>query len=96
MRTVEEVLSNASMNGRVCPQPQLWNTLWEMLPERKRVGAGWEPALPLILAGWWASSDEQKRERLASHVRYAAEHGVLEAVADYLDSLAPEQWYVKE
>ena len=37
-------------NSRVCPMPQRWNALWELLPNRKRVGGGWEPPLPLILA----------------------------------------------
>ena len=36
--------------GRVCPQPTHWHRLWVLLPNRKRVGVGWVPALPMILA----------------------------------------------
>ena len=38
---------------RICLRPDPWNKLWELLPDRKRVGNGWEPALPLILAAWY-------------------------------------------
>jgi len=94
MGTVDEVLAIATLNRRVCPQPQQWSALWEMLPGRKPSGGGWEPPLPLILAAWWDTSDQQKRERLAFHIRYAAENGALDAVEEYLSSLTDEQWHV--
>jgi hypothetical protein len=53
MVTLETVLAETQKNNRVCPQPQQWQALYEMLPEKKRKGAGWEPSLPLILAAWW-------------------------------------------
>jgi len=77
----------------VCPQPQRWNELWELLPERRRVGAGWEPALPLILGAWWHTSDAEKRSRFLSHICWAAEHGALSKVASFIKSLGPEQWH---
>lgn len=77
--------------GRVCPLPQKWNELWNLLPAR-RVGAGWEPALPLILAAWWESSAAQKRNRLADHIRFAAESGVLDSVEQCLRNLRPDEW----
>jgi hypothetical protein len=52
MVMLDEVLKEANRDGRICPQPTKWNELWEMLPNKKRKGAGWEPALPLILAAW--------------------------------------------
>ena len=30
----------------------LWNCVWELLPNRKRVGASWLPYFPLILEAW--------------------------------------------
>lgn len=39
-------------NGRVCPMPDQWAALWEMLPNRTRAGNGRQPALPLILGAW--------------------------------------------
>lgn len=94
MGSVDEVLAIATQQGRVCPQPPQWSALWEMLPGRKRSGSGWQPPAPLILAAWWEASDQEKRERLASHIRYAAENGALDAVAKYLSSLTDEQWHV--
>ena len=46
------LLEYVRADGRVCPNPQEWQALWEMLPDKKRVGAGWAPPLPLILAAW--------------------------------------------
>jgi hypothetical protein len=71
MKTLNEVLAECEAHGRVSPQPQKWNELWELLPDRRRQGAGWEPPLPLILAAWHDSSDAEKRERLRLHLRWA-------------------------
>ena len=93
MSTLGEVLLNASAQGRVCPMPQYWNELWELLPNRTRVGNGWNPPAPLILAAWWHTSNAEKRERLAAHIRYASEHGALDQVASLLSSLSPGHWH---
>lgn len=79
--------------GRVCPKPDYWHRLWEMLPDRKRVGGGWSPPLPLILGGWWESSDLEKQHRLEEHVRWAHTHGILENVDNFIRSLSEEQWH---
>ena len=60
-----------------------------MLPDQRRVGVGWEPPLPLILAAWWDTSDTAKRGRFELHLRYAAEHGALDNVEQYLLHLVP-------
>ena len=77
---------------RVCPMPALWNQLWEMLPERRRVGAAWEPPLPLILGAWSIASPREKRQRLVEHIEYSAQHGALEEVDRFLRELASEDW----
>lgn len=64
-------------NGCVCPLPMPWNELWEMLPSRRRVGLGWQPALPLILAAWADTPALAKAERLSEHVIWANTHGTL-------------------
>ncbi len=93
MRTFEDILREVTKDGRVCPQPDHWNRLWEMLPGRRRHGISWEPPLPFIPAAWWESSDSVKRERLNMHIRWAQEHGALEQVAQFIFSLKPEGWY---
>ena len=32
METVHELIIYCRSNGRVCPQPTLWNELWQLLP----------------------------------------------------------------
>lgn len=89
---LEELLKYVCENGRVCPTPQEWHALWEMLPDRQRTNDGWKPPLPLILSAWWDTPALLKMIRLEEHIRYAEEHGVLDQVDAYLRSLTPDQW----
>ncbi len=79
-------------NERVCPQPSRWNDLWKMLSGRRQLGDEWEPALPLILGAWWHTSTLEKRQRLISHLQYAAATDVLKKVDEYLRSLPETEW----
>jgi hypothetical protein len=90
---LDALIAFASADSRVCPQPRRWQELWEMLSDRKPVGAGSSPSAPLILAAWWDTSDADKHDRLLYHIRYAAEHGALEQVAKFLRNLREEDWY---
>jgi hypothetical protein len=90
------LLAYVQAEGRVCPRPQHWNALWEMLPAKERIGVGWEPALPLILGAWWDTSAIEKQLRLREHIEHAAQHGVLDAVDSFLRSLMPDQWHTLE
>ena len=75
---LDRVIAFAQAGGRVYPNPSAWHTLWELLPGRHRVGLGWQPPLPLILAAWDHTSNAEKRDRFLLHLRYASEHGVLD------------------
>jgi hypothetical protein len=86
-------IAELETSGRICPQPLRWNELWEMLPERKRVGNGWNPPLPLILAAWWEASDEAKHSRFLGHLEWADEHGTASSVVAFLRGLAEGDWY---
>jgi hypothetical protein len=87
------LLEFARSDGRVCPMPDYWNRLWEMLPRLEPGGnRGWDAPVPLILGGWCAS-DSAKRERLIEHIQFAARHGVLDAVDRYLRELPDRAWY---
>jgi hypothetical protein len=83
----------AANSKGVCPQPQAWQALWEMLPEKTRRGAGWEPPVPLILAGWSYSSDAEKSERFQLHLDWASSHGQADKIFGFLNSLTSEDWY---
>lgn len=92
MVTLEEVLAEAQKNNRVCPQPQKWQHLYDMLPGKKRKSVGWEPALPLILAAWWDTPAMSKMLRLREHIEWAAAHGCLAEVYAFLLELPEDQW----
>ena len=91
--TADQLIAYCQENGRVCPQPSLWNGFWELLPDRNRVGAGWEPPLPLILAAWHHTSDADKRMRLEEHIRWADQHNGLEQASAFLRGLAEFEWH---
>ncbi len=91
--SVESVVAYCRENNRVCPLPQQWNGLWEMLPNRTQVGAGWQPPLPLILAAWHDTPAMLKMLRLAEHIEWAAQHGALESAAQFLRELREEDWF---
>src|ERR1017187_4896961 len=63
-----ELLEYVKANGRACPQPMRWNTLWDMLPSRQRVGGWWEPGPPLILAAWVDTPGLLKHMRFLEHL----------------------------
>ena len=82
--TVESLIAYCRENNRVCPLPVPWDELWKALPDRKQLGAGWQPALPLILAAWHETPALMKMLRLAEHIKWADEHGALEPVGSFL------------
>lgn len=91
---IEELISYCKDNERICPQPQLWNKLWDMLKDKERAGiSGWNPPLPLILAAWWNTSPSEKQLRLEQHISWADSHGQLNEISDYLTSLIEEEWF---
>ena len=93
MATLEDVLAEGQKNQRVCPQPQKWNELYQLLPDKRRKGNGWEPALPLILAAWWDTPALLKMLRFREHVEWASRHGALDAVHDFLTTLDETDWH---
>jgi hypothetical protein len=91
---LQDLLHYVSDEGRICPQPGKWHELWEMLPDRYRVGSGWNPPLPLILAAWDHTSGLEKMLRLRQHIEYAEEKGVLDLVEKFLKGLPQEEWHI--
>lgn len=91
--TVASLIAYCRENGRVCPLPMHWNRLWEMLPGRVQIGAGWHPPMPLILAAWDDTPAMLKMLRLTDHIEWAGQHGSLDIVGKYLRSLREEDWF---
>jgi hypothetical protein len=93
MTDLEQLLGYCAENDRVCPMPLPWHQVWDILPAKKRDGADWDPPLPLILAAWWDTSDDAKRERFELHLHWAAAHGALDTVAQFLRSFPESEWH---
>lgn len=91
--TPDSLIAYCQENDRVCPQPGLWHDLWETLPDKQQIGAGWKPALPLILAAWEHASNLEKMLRLADHIHWAENHGCLPEVSTFLHGLAESDWH---
>ena len=90
---LKDLLGYVIANGRICPIRVSWDRLWEMLPDKTHVGRDWDPPMPLTLAVWWETPLLEKTLRLDKHIRYAAEHGVLDEVDAYLRGLKSEEWF---
>jgi hypothetical protein len=90
---LKSLLDYCSENERVCPQPQKWNELWELLPNRGRNGSGWEPALPLILAAWYDTPVMLKMLRLREHIEWANSHEALDLIDKFIRDLPETDWY---
>jgi hypothetical protein len=91
--TLDQLIEYCKAKYRICPQPQLWNEMWNKLKDKKQIGAGWQPPLPLILAAWWEASPVAKQQRLMQHLDWAESHGQLKEISDYLTSLTEELWF---
>ena len=68
MATLEEVSQEVLKNNRVCPLPQKWLQLYEMLPDKTRKGRGWEPSLLMRLGAWSDTPALSKILRLREHI----------------------------
>lgn len=90
---LEALLEYVKADGRICPMPNPWIRLWDMLPAKRHVGRDWEPPLPLSLAVWWETPLAAKSLRLERHIRYAAQHEALNEVDSYLRGLKPDEWF---
>jgi hypothetical protein len=87
------IVDEISKNKRVCPLPDSWNELYELLPEKSSNGDDRNPGLPLIRGAWGISSNSEKRYRLIEHIQWAKDHNALNEVYDFLISLPEEKWF---
>jgi CheY-like chemotaxis protein len=95
-RRTQSLINYCRENGRICPLEKKWNELYQILPNKRRVGLSWEPPVPLILGAWYYTDDSAKMDVLAKHIEWAEKHGCLDAAASYLRNLQEEDWHHKE
>ena len=87
--TVDDAMTEARKNNRVCPVPARWDELYQMLPERKNN----QPTPPLTGASWKVTPSLSKRMCLREHLEWAEAKGCLEAVMLYLRQLPEAEWH---
>lgn len=101
MRELEDEVSNegeASSIGaegqkRICPKPQPWNELYEiLLNETKQKDGVRAPPRPLILGAWWETSDEEKKARFMEQIAWADANGCLDKIHPII-SLSEDKWH---
>ena len=80
-------------NRYVCPQPLVWQAMWDLLPNKTIDSELIKAPAPLILAGWNFSKDSQKKERLLEHIYWADSINSIEVIDQYLRSLDDNNWY---
>jgi hypothetical protein len=87
--SVDDVLVEIRRNNRVCPLPQIWQRLFDYLPNKT-------PQLvpvPQNPQEWMQTPALQKRTALRTHVEWAASQGVLKQVYQALLALPEEKWH---
>jgi hypothetical protein len=90
---LDALLKHCADNNRVCPMPGQWNTLGDMMIDLDPSKAAFNKMRPLILAGWWASSDQEKARRLADQLKWFDQHGALHKADAHLRGLLEGQWH---
>lgn len=90
----EELVYFVHRHKYLCPNPASWNEMSRLLPESVETDQGENrPPVPLILGGWYASSDEDKNRRLLEQIFWADKFGRLIQIDQFLRKLAPGDWY---
>ncbi|SNR33903.1 hypothetical protein [Lutibacter flavus] len=82
---MEDILTN----NRICPQPMIWNELYELMCEDLKVHA---IPKPLILAGWNFSNDLEKSIRFREHlnlINFDSDN----RIKTYILNIEEENWY---
>jgi hypothetical protein len=86
--TVAEAMVEARRNNRVCPQPELWQRLYSILPVKKTN----DPLPPPLGAAWNETPSLSKRTILRAQIEWAAANGTLNSVLLFMRRLPEDQW----
>ena len=92
--TIEQALVEVRRFNRVCPQPEPWQRLYELLLSvAGSDGTRQPPPPPLTGRAWQGTSAMPKRICLRDQLEWAAPFGALPQVMQYLMSLQEAQWH---
>lgn len=80
------------INNRVCPNPQIWNKIWERILQESEE----EIAKPLILGAWHFTTDNEKKNRFLQHFQKAESLNITEIIMSLLDIPETEWHHINE
>ena len=92
MNELEDFIKELRSKNVVCLLPQAWNKFFQHFEKRLRNKV--KLPNPLILGGWYASNDYDKRERFEEHIRTISSHLGLKAITYYFDRAIKENDYL--
>jgi len=79
---IEGLKDYSRINYRICPMPQNWNELFNLLRYKKPK----EPSVPLILAAWWEVTAQDKQNRFFEHLEWTGKQGQINEMSDYISN----------
>lgn len=82
----------ARRNNRVCPRPQRWAQLAELLPVRRTLRGQQPPPAPVTGVAWSSTPPLTKRLCFRGQIKWAEREGVLEEVMAFMQALPEEDW----
>jgi hypothetical protein len=91
--SIDDVIVEARRNNRVCPQPEIWQQLHDMLGATASAVHGGQVQPPLTGAAWNRTPALAKRMCFRDQLEWADVHGCLQPVMTFLRGLPEEQWY---
>ena len=91
--SLDELITESRRNNRVCPKPDRWQQLFNMLLEGEPGVSGKMPSPPLIGQAWLATPSLSKRMSFRDHLEWAGAHGGLEIAASFIKQLREDEWY---
>ncbi len=91
--TYDQVMVEVRKNNRVCPKPEHWWPIYDLLPDRTRTERGPEPSQPLSGAAWKDTPSLAKRMVFREHVEWAAAHSALDAFYAAIGQLEESDWH---
>lgn len=90
---LQDVTTRIDESQRACPKPREWFYLYQLLlsgAEGRRMAP--PPNPPIEGPAWRATSAATKKMCFLSHIKWASEHDLLDAVSSFLDGLPEERW----
>lgn len=92
--TLIEFKHHVFKENRVCPKPIFWNDINEIAISNCINGSE-HPPIPLILGGWFYSSDEEKAHRLWTLISWSYQNKTSTLIWAYLIRLKNQDWHYK-